>query len=222
MVGAPATADAVERARRLGSLRVGLHLVLVDGRPVLPPDRVPALVNDGGCFRDDMVRAGAAMFLFRQTRLQLWAEIGAQYAAFASTGLRLDHVNAHKHFHVHPTIAQAAIEIGQRHGLRALRVPSESRALLARIEPLPPKVDPMLRPMSALLRRRAVRAGLFAPDRVFGIAWSGAMTARRLIGLLDQLPDGCSEFYLHPATAGGFAGAEPRLCVRGRARSADV
>lgn len=35
MVAAPATADAVARAKRIPSLRVGLHLVLVEGRPVL-------------------------------------------------------------------------------------------------------------------------------------------------------------------------------------------
>jgi chitin disaccharide deacetylase len=34
MVAAPAAADAIVRARRLPSLRVGLHLVLVEGTPV--------------------------------------------------------------------------------------------------------------------------------------------------------------------------------------------
>ena len=36
MVAAPAAADAVARARRMPALRVGLHVVLVEGRPVLP------------------------------------------------------------------------------------------------------------------------------------------------------------------------------------------
>ncbi len=209
MVGAPAAADAAVRARRLGSLRVGLHLVLVEGRPTLPPDRVPALVDARGRFRDDMVRVGAAMFLRPEVRRQLRAEVEAQFAAFAATGLVLDHVNAHKHFHVHPTIGKMLIGIGARYGLRAIRVPSEPRSVLARVEPSPPPVDPMLRPMSAWLRRRAQRAGLFAPDSVFGIAWSGGMTGERLVGLLNALPEGCSEFYLHPATGGGFAGAAP-------------
>jgi predicted glycoside hydrolase/deacetylase ChbG (UPF0249 family) len=34
MVGAPAAADAVRRARKLPHLRVGLHLVLADGRAI--------------------------------------------------------------------------------------------------------------------------------------------------------------------------------------------
>jgi hypothetical protein len=34
---------------------------------------------------------------------------------------------------------------------------------------------------------------------VFGLAWSGAMTASRLSGILARLPPGLSEVYLHPA-----------------------
>ena len=45
MVGAPAAADAVQRARSLPSLKVGLHIVVVDGRPVLPPAELDALVE---------------------------------------------------------------------------------------------------------------------------------------------------------------------------------
>ena len=41
--------------------------------------------------------------------------------------LALDHVNAHHHFHVHPTVAGAVINAGRQHGLRALRVPVRSR-----------------------------------------------------------------------------------------------
>ena len=46
MVGASAAQDAIERARRLHSLKVGLHLVLVEGRPVSNPYDVPDLVDD--------------------------------------------------------------------------------------------------------------------------------------------------------------------------------
>jgi hypothetical protein len=41
MVGAPAAADAVRRARRMPTLRVGLHLVLANGPSVLPNRAIP-------------------------------------------------------------------------------------------------------------------------------------------------------------------------------------
>ena len=37
-------------------------------------------------------------------------------------------------------------------------------------------------------------------DRVFGLTWSGAMTKERLQALVEHLPEGLSEIYLHPAT----------------------
>jgi hypothetical protein len=48
-----------------------------------------------------------------------------------------------------------------------------------------------------------------APDRVFGLAWSGAMTEERISGVLRYLADGITEIYCHPATADDFAGATP-------------
>jgi hypothetical protein len=42
------------------------------------------------------------------------------------------------------------------------------------------------------------------PDAVFGLAWSGAMTAARLTGILRHLLPGRTEIYLHPATRDDF------------------
>ncbi|MDQ6684447.1 MAG: hopanoid biosynthesis-associated protein HpnK, partial [Pseudomonadota bacterium] len=193
MVGAPAAADAVARAHRLPGLAVGLHLVLVEGKPLLPPAQVPGLVDADGRFRNDMVKAGIAMFFSPSVRRQLAAEIEAQFAAFAATGLALDHVNAHKHFHVHPTIGKTLLEVGARYGLGAVRVPIEPRSLLRRVEPSPPAVDPMLGLYARLLRQRLRRAGMATADRVVGIAWSGAMHAARVAGVLRDLPEGCTE-----------------------------
>jgi len=184
---------------------VGLHLVLVDGRPMLPIAAVPDLVDQDGRFRNDMVRTGID-FLRPRVRRQLEAEIAAQFAAFAATGLPLDHVNAHKHFHLHPTIASLILKIGRRHGMRAARAPIEPRATLRKIEPV--RGFDVALPWAKLVRRRLRRAGLAVPDQVFGLAWSGALNKDRLCGLLKHLPDGLTEIYAHPATA-PYPGSAP-------------
>jgi chitin disaccharide deacetylase len=191
-------------------LRVGLHLVLVEGRPVLPPQRLPDLVDQTGRFRNDMVRLGIDIFARPSVRRQIAAEIEAQFEAYRATGLALAHVNAHKHFHLHPTIASEIITTGRRYGLRGLRVPLEPHYVLTEIEPSTSQRRAYLTaPCAAMLRRRARRAGLQAPDSVFGLAWSGAMTESRLIGLLLHLSEGCTEIYMHPATSNDFAGHAP-------------
>lgn len=209
MVAGDAASDAIERARRLPSLKVGLHLVLVEGRPVLPVSAVPDLVDASGCFRTNMARAGFDMFFRPGVRRQLATEIAAQFARFRDSGLPLDHVNAHKHFHLHPTIASLIIEIGRDFGMKAARVPQEPDAVIRRLEPTRRPAPSLLAPWTALLRRKFSRAGLLTPEQVFGLAWSGAMTGDRLAGLLDHLPAGLTEIYLHPATANSFPGAAP-------------
>jgi chitin disaccharide deacetylase len=183
MVSAPAASDAVARAKTMPNLHVGLHLTLVDDRPTLPAAEIPGLVDGDGMFRSDMARAGAAMFLLPGVRRQLAAEIEAQFKAFAATGLALDHVNTHKHFHLHPTIAALMFNIGKRYGMDAARVPFESN-----------------NPFTQYLRRSYRAKGMRVADRVYGLKWSGAMTTERLGSILSALPDGLSEIYMHPAT----------------------
>jgi hopanoid biosynthesis associated protein HpnK len=210
MVAAPGAADAVDRARRLPRLRVGLHLVLVEGRPISPPERVSRLVDASGRFRIDMAAAGARMFFDPVARAQLAAEVEAQFEAFAATGLALDHVNAHKHFHLHPTIAGAILRSGRRHGLRAARVPVEPRSVIRAIDPTPARPeDGLVDAVAALCRARFRAAGLLVPDQVFGLAWSGSISKLRLHDLIEALPPGLSEIYLHPGLEGGFEGAAP-------------
>ena len=210
MVGAPAAAEAVEIARRLPTLRVGLHLALVEAVPVLPPDEVSDLVGPDGWFRRDTARYGAALFFSPRMRRQLTREVEAQFETFARTGLVLDHVDAHQHFHLHPSVASAMIRAGRRHGMRAARIPAEPAKVIRAIEPDATRAVPaIVAPWTRLLGARLRRAGCRVPDQVFGLAWTGAMTAARLEALLERLPDGTTEIYTHPATDGAYPGAAP-------------
>lgn len=202
MVSGAAAGDAVALARRNPGLRVGLHLVLVEGRPVLPAGAVSRLVDSSGSFRRDMAAMGALFATSAQARRQLAAEITAQFEAFRATGLALDHCNAHKHYHLHPLIGGLIVSVGRRFGLRAARVPLEPAALLRRIEPSTPRMASLaIAPWALWLRRRFRAAGLLTCDRVFGLQWSGRMTRDRLSGLIAHLPPGLTEIYLHPAAA---------------------
>ena len=197
MVTGPAAAGAVRRAQALPNLGVGLHLVLVEGVPVLSPAQIPGLVDASGRFRTDMARAGVDIFFRPAVRRQLAAEITAQFEAFAATGLKLDHVNAHKHFHLHPTIAGMVLEIGSRFGMRSVRAPVE------------PGFGGIAAPWAKLLRARLRRAGMAVPDQVYGLRDSGAMTPERLRTVVAALPEGLSEVYLHPATRDDYPGHAP-------------
>jgi len=198
MVGASAAGDAIARARALPGLRVGLHLVLADGPSVLPPRAIPDLVDGNGHFGTQMVRAGMRFFCLPRVRRQLALEIRAQFEAFASSGLVLDHVNAHKHFHLHPTILSLVVRIGREFGLRAVRLPRETGPPLSS--------TCWLRPWLALLEAKLDAAHLAHNDYVIGIRQSGRFDEPALLAALRGLPaTGIGELYLHPALDSGAA-----------------
>ena len=199
MVTGEAATDAVARAKRMPKLGVGLHLVLVDGVPVLPPEQIPHLVGGDGRFSPNVVTQGARIFCLPSARRQLVAEIRAQLAAFRATGLTLDHVNAHHHFHLHPTIQQALLRLAPEFDIRAVRLPLEPPAASGRRWAW--LTGFMESRHARRLREQLDIAGLAHNDWIFGLADTGAMTAERVRHYLEQLPDGISELYFHPATA---------------------
>src|SRR6185437_6464549 len=164
MVAAPAAADAIRRARANPALRVGLHLVVIEGPAVLPHAEIPDLVDATGQFPSDQLRLGLNYFFRPGTRRQLAAEIRAQFAAFAATGLTLDHANAHKHMHLHPTVGRLMLDIGREFGLTTIRVPAEPPAVLKRCGTRPGLGDRALYAWTRLLRRQAHARGVRVND----------------------------------------------------------
>ncbi len=194
MVAGPAAADAVRRAHALPNLGVGLHLVVVEGAAVLPGS------TPGGVFGSDQLQLGIDYFFRPGARRRLRQEISAQYRAFAATGLRLDHANAHKHMHVHPTVGHMLIEIGRGYRLPALRIPAEPPSFMRDCGVAQgPRAQAMYH-WCRVLRRQGRRAGLRMNDWVLGLAWSGRMTRLQLLSAAPHLPAGLGEIYFHPAT----------------------
>jgi chitin disaccharide deacetylase len=204
MVAEPCAADAVARARANPSLAVGLHVVVVAGRPVLPPKRIPDLVGSDGMFSGALARAGMKYFFRPGIGRQLADEIRAQFEAFRATGLPLDHVNAQCHYHLHPTVLGLILDLARDYGRPPMRVPHEPfapswrathenfRGRLAHALFL----APFLRPMRARMRAHGVAHN----DHVFGFNDTGRMTQERVLGFLRELPAGTTEMYFHAAT----------------------
>ncbi|HMK67940.1 MAG TPA: hopanoid biosynthesis-associated protein HpnK [Stellaceae bacterium] len=204
MVMGRAAADAVERARRLPRLGVGLHLLLLDGKPVLPPERIPDLVGADGRFLTDPVRAGMRIFFSARTRAQAAAECRAQLEAFRATGLALDHVDGHHHFHQHPTVQRILLELAPEFGISAIRVPREPfrASWQASRDRLFHRLLAWLlhARRTAAMRRRLLHAGIRCNDAMLGLADTGRMRPERVRRFIAALPDGVSELYFHPAT----------------------
>lgn len=202
MVAGPASVDAIRRARNLPDLRVGLHLVTIEGDATLPPAAISAIADHHGAFGTDQLDLGLRYFFSPAARRALGREIEAQYRAFSYSGLSLDHANAHKHMHLHPTIGRLLIEKGLNYGLKYVRTPFEPPGPIAGSDTPPDTFGAFaLRRWTSVLRRQIHRAGLGTNDWCFGLAWTGHMSTERVSRLATRLPAGLSEIYFHPGMA---------------------
>ena len=201
------TGDAVEQAVQLAKenpgLGVGIHLVTVMGKSVLPHSRIPSLVDQQQNFSNNPVAAGLKYYFSPAARRELQEELAAQFEKFRSTGLPLSHIDGHLHLHVHPVIFSAALELGQKYGCRRMRVPDEERALnlaFDRSGIVLKTIHSVLFDGLARYMKRKLRASQFSfAERVYGNLQSGRMSERYFLYALDNLRAVTNEVYFHPA-----------------------
>lgn len=208
VVTGEAAADAVRRAKKMPNLGVGLHLALVDAPSALKPSEIPDLLEPGADYLGSRPAiTGAKIAMVRAVREQARAEASAQFALFRKTGLELDHVDGHWHFHQHPTILGFIVQdFAKGYGVRAVRTANEPALPSWRAAG---RKDLARRSRTALAnsllwnsaRDRLKRAGIGCNDWFFGLNDGGAVTRELLLGFIANLPAGVSEIGLHPASA---------------------
>ena len=222
MVTGAAAEEAVALARARPRLAVGLHLVLVRGRPASPPGTIPALVRPDGTFRDSPVAAGLRYRFSRRARRELAGEIRAQLAAFRATGLPLAHVDGHLHLHLHPDVLGILAELAGEFSIPAIRLPAEELAPALAFDRTAAATKVVWAAIFPLLRRRGERrlraAGVAFADRVYGLYQTGRVSERYLLSLLPRIRAASAEIYAHPAlpepgNPGGDAGGAAELAA---------
>ena len=165
--------EAIEIARRNPQLRVGLHLTLCSESPAW---------------------AGLRYFFDARTHRALGAAIRAQFEHFCALGFPPTYWDGHFHLHLHPTILRFTLPIAAEFGFRQTRLVRE---------PGPPALLPWIfARLSQSVAPALTAQGVHFTDHVFGLRKTGRMTTSVVARILENLPDGTSELYLHP-------GAEP-------------
>lgn len=203
MVAAPAWREAVDSARRLPALGVGLHLTLGRGHAVLPARSLPSITDADGWFDDNPVRAGMRYFFSPRARAEVRAECRAQIERFLETGLRPSHVDGHLNLHMHPVVMDAVLDLAREYAVPAIRLTHEDTAASLALAPrraLAKRWEGwVFARLAARCASRLDRAGIHHPDHLFGLHQSGHVDEAYLLGLLPRLRPGVTELYCHPA-----------------------
>jgi len=200
---APATSDAIRRARGRPSLGVGVHLALVDGTPTLPPSRVPTLVEDDGRFRRSWKPFIVACLRGGVSLAEVELELTAQIERLRGAGVGLTHLDAHKHVHAYPPVFAIVARLANRFGIPVVRVPYERWSPVGRDADsrrtikLQALLNTAMLPWARRDYRTAASHGLRTPHFV-GRIHTGVLSADALAGVVRALQPGVTELMVHP------------------------
>ena len=199
--------EAAAMASQLPQLGVGCHVVLVDGRPVLPAADVRSLLEPGtdrfyhslGPLLRALARGG-----FRADEVE--AEADAQIGRLQKTGLKLTHFDAHKHVHMFLPILRPLLRAAKKCGITAVRNPFEPAGNLRWNEAISNRGLLLRKVETSLLRaglrrgwmREVQRQGLATTDGSLGVTATGALDQPTLDAMLRRIPAGCWELVCHP------------------------
>ncbi len=178
MANAAAFDDAVRLARENPTLDVGCHLVLVGGTSMLTgepyPRDVPALIK---------------AIILRQ--IKPYPELRDQIRKILHAGLKPLHIDTHKHTHLFPAVLQAVAKLSEEFKIPFVRRPFDF--------PMRPGKTPVSKRMVA--KSFQIVRGKFQQ----ALTQHGCKsTAADLVALVEELPEGSTEFMCHP----GHCGAE--------------
>jgi chitin disaccharide deacetylase len=213
MVSGAAFEHAVHLASENEGLAVGLHVVTVQGKSVLPRRKIPSIVDGDQSFSNDPVAAGIKYYVSMKARREIEMELAAQFEKFASTGLELSHIDSHLHMHVHPVVFDCLLRLGVEYGARRMRVPEDDlrmSLLFERGQWLKQTAErTVFRVLCRSMRKKLSAKGFVFADRVHGHFMSGRMSEEYLIYVLDHLGVGANEVYFHPAAYGEGVSLDP-------------
>jgi len=183
----------------------GVHLVMNDGRPVLPPQKVPTLVDRQGRFRDGNALLVRYPFL---SRAQLKAEWRAQIERFvADAGRPPSHLDLHCHYpYVFPAWFRLSVELAEEYGCIPVRMPfddaleQKAPVLSADYGGFPVRfiVWQGRRYREMVERRGLARTNYWESS----FSQDGHRTVNYLLDLLERLSEGVTELLCHPGTEG--------------------
>lgn len=199
-------AAAVKETTAGSAFGVGCHLGVVDGEPLLPPERVPTLVADGqGSFRGSIVSLARAANLGQLRAAEVEAEMVEQIRAIQSAGVRLSHLDAHKHAHMFPAILAPMLRAARACGVGAVRNPFEPPRplacglLLGRPDLWKRWAEvQVLRAWAGGFRRAVRESQLATTDGTLGILATGLLDEKLFAAILAAMPEGTWELCCHP------------------------
>ena len=194
--------EAAGMLKDVGAVEVGAHLTLTGGFMPCAQDRagIKSVIGGGGAFLRGYKRFAARYFAGRVKKEHVYREFSAQFDAIEREGLKVTHFDSHEHVHMFPAVLDSVITLARERGVRYVRVPAESSAMLLKRPSLADAVrHAVLKPPAVRAAAALARAGLVCNDAFWGHVYSGRLDDGLLCGIIDSLSEGVNEIAAHPS-----------------------
>lgn len=172
------------------TLDLGIHLTLVEERPLTGPDNLKTL-TPGGEFPKTYRQLFLGLVKGRIEVSEVERELDAQIQRVRNAGLRVTHLDSHQHTHFFPQLREILFRLADAHKIRAVRASS-------RVTPSRTKFSLFLAPLARALRRAARSRELKTPDCLWLPSPSGRISTGDLLAGIPKLREGVSELVVHP------------------------
>ncbi|MDX2082722.1 MAG: ChbG/HpnK family deacetylase [Rickettsiales bacterium] len=119
--------EAITIAKNNPDLKIGLHFNLSSGKAAFKHQQPSLLVDEKGQFKNGFLQL-LLLSIFKKEQLlkEISLELEAQISAIISLGLKLNHIDSHRHVHFIPRIFQIVVEIAAKHQISQIRVINEN------------------------------------------------------------------------------------------------
>jgi len=205
MANGQAFEEAVELARENPGLGVGCHLSIVGGRPVAPTTEVKSLLEPDGSLPPTVTKLALKLARRLVPLEQIAIEFRAQLERINRSGIKLTHVDTHKHSHTHPQVMRALAIAASEFGIRCVRNPFEhvfagadlagfARWSFIKQSALSAAIQPSANQFKRIIRE----SGFETPNRFFGVKLTGMLDSTAIRSMMEGTWEGTAELMCHP------------------------
>ena len=198
MVNGSAFKYAVDQLQHFPDLDVGLHLILVEERPVSETCRVKSLIGNDGRFLPHARHFLNHYISGKIEFSEVYEELDAQIYKAKATGINISHIDTHQHLHCLPKIRKIVVDLAKEHNIQCMRYPRErlQRYMVTNISHISRVAE--LCVLNALSRSPQTD-GLQSPDEMLGFFYGGNLSKNNILKVLGNLKTGKTyELMCHP------------------------
>jgi len=180
------------------TISVGVHLTLVEEKPLSNPRQIKSLIGKNGKFHHSATNFAKKYVLGHICFKEVYQELEAQILKINDSGLPISHLDSHQHVHMLPKIFSISTQLAKKYKIPAIRMPYEKphSFMVKRLTMLERFLQLLV--LNFFCRLNKIN-DLEFPNHFFGFFYSGNLNYKHLQTTLRKLPsNGLCEIICHP------------------------